>query len=142
MKPLAAWLDDLFAGTAPSVVAFRVDAGRRPGLSFGHLSRCLLLARTLLRERGVRSVFLMRDLADGASFAREKGMRVAVWPEGQDQETERRTVLDALTLEGADWLVHDLPYPEVDDGLFSACAALGVRTLFIDDARFVVPGAA
>lgn len=141
MKPLAAWLDDLFAGCVPAVVAFRVDAGRKQGLSFGHLSRCLLLARTLQRERGTRAVFLMRDMAEGVDFARTQGVRVTAWTEGLDADQERALVLDSLVAEGAGWLVHDLPYPEVDKELFAACRERGARTLFIDDARFVVPGA-
>lgn len=111
-------------------VCFRVDAGRVPGLSFGHLERCHVLAGQLRAESGSETALLMRPLADGLARARDLGERVALpeeWP----------TLLAA-----ADALVVDLPYdpePEILEaarraGAFLACLDDTGRDLFPCDA--------
>lgn len=79
-------------------VLFRVDAGRIPGLSFGHLERCAILSQGLRRAYGIRSRMFMRPLADGLARARILG------------EATLEYGGSVPTVE-ADALVIDLPYP-------------------------------
>lgn len=101
-------------------VCFRVDAGRVPGLSFGHLERCHVLAEQVRAERGSETSLLMRPLADGLARARDLGERVALpeeWP---------------ALLAAADILVVDLPYdPEPE--VITAARGTGAFLAFIDD---------
>lgn len=57
----------------PKKVLFRVDAGRVEGVSFGHLFRCLILAKELERSVGSEIVLLMRDYKTGVDFAKSSG---------------------------------------------------------------------
>ena len=60
-------------------VLFRVDAGRVPGLSFGHLARCGILAKGLDRFFNVGSRMVMHGgYADGVDHAKNLGLRVVV----------------------------------------------------------------
>ncbi len=101
-------------------VHFRVDAGRLPGLSFGHLERCLVFA-DLLRQTGAECRFFMRPIPEGVDRARARGQDV--------------TTLDgawAGDFSRADLLVLDLPYaPEPET--VEACARAGARAFLIDD---------
>lgn len=54
-------------------VVLRVDAGLVHGLSYGHLSRCLLLSRCLREDFGARTRLLMRRTAEGMAHARAAG---------------------------------------------------------------------
>ncbi|WP_147819487.1 hypothetical protein [Salidesulfovibrio onnuriiensis] len=135
MKPLDDWIADLFAGAQPRCIVFRVDAGRKPGLSFGHLSRCLVLAQAARRRFGAHSVFLMRGYAEGVAHAENHNAKVSVVV-GDEVEC----ILRVLKEHGGDWLVHDLPYGDFDERVFQACRERGVKTIFVDDARFRTPG--
>jgi spore coat polysaccharide biosynthesis predicted glycosyltransferase SpsG len=103
-------------------VLFRVDAGRREGLSFGHLSRCLLLARAVAERWGATSRFLMAPIPEGLAHARAQGAEAIPWRPG---EARRR-------LAAAGGLVVDLPggpNPE----LLAAAGRRGVWTVVVDD---------
>jgi len=101
-------------------VVFRVDAGRVPGLSFGHLERCHVLAEQLRAEYCSVTAFLMRPLADGLARARDLGERTVLpdkWPR---------------LLAAADILVVDVPYdPETE--VLDAAGKAGAFLAFIDD---------
>ncbi len=85
---------------------FRVDAGRVRGLSFGHIYRCLTLARMLREQHGASSTaFLMRDLPHGPDLARQHGETVHLLAAETDPASERA----ALDAAGGDLLVIDLP---------------------------------
>ncbi len=139
-KPLNIWLPDLFEHQTGVRVLFRVDAGRVPGLSFGHLSRCTLLASVLREALGGESLFLMRsdcrETAEGAQIARKMGLNVMPL-----QGSEAEAVIHRFRETKAHWLVSDLPYPDQDTGYFSTLRKTGGRVLFIDDARYLVPEA-
>lgn len=60
----------------PGDILFRVDAGRKAGLSFGHLFRCHALSKVMQRHFGCRTAFLMRPLPDGLETARNLGETV------------------------------------------------------------------
>lgn len=143
LRRIATWLGELFAEAEPERVLFRVDAGAEPGLSFGHLSRCLRLAGALRRE-GTHCLFLMRDLPEGVSQARAAGFSVQTLP--PQRTGEAQPLLEALAAWPADWLVHDLPYEDAPllreaDAVFRACRAQGRHSVFLDDARFATPAA-
>lgn len=114
-------LRELFgAGGPPARVLFRVDAGRIPGLSFGHLERCAVLSRALRREYATDCTFLMRPIPDGVERARALGEAVEIMaPDGQARA-------------GAHALVIDLPYdPEPE--LLAQAGALGWTVIVLDD---------
>lgn len=105
-------------GTAGTIL-FRVDAGRAPGLSYGHLSRCLMLSREL-RQRGTDTALLMGGLPDGVAYARSQGERVLP------------PTPDALRRTSARTLVIDLPYdPEPE--LLEAARSAGLLLAYLDD---------
>ncbi|MEW5772130.1 MAG: hypothetical protein AB1916_01280 [Thermodesulfobacteriota bacterium] len=108
-------------------VLFRVDAGRLPGLSFGHLERCHVLAEQLRAEHGSDIALLMRPLADGLARARALGERVALpeeWP---------------ALLAAADILVMDLPYDPEPEILDAARRAGAFLALLDDTGRDLFP---
>lgn len=101
-------------------VHFRVDAGRVPGLSFGHLERCLIFS-DLLRQKGIESCFFMKPIAEGVRRAKAHGEAVEIldlpWAEHFSQ---------------ADTFVVDLPYdPEPE--VLELCNSGDRRVVFIDD---------
>lgn len=104
---------------ATGPVLFRVDAGRLPGLSFGHMSRCLLLSRTL-RSQGLPTALLMRELTDGVAFARSQGERVLT----PTPETLRHHPARALIV--------DLPY-EPEPELLEEARLQGLHVVYLDD---------
>ncbi len=110
----------LFEDVEPTrPVLFRVDAGREPGLSFGHLSRCLLLSRTL-RRQGRDTALLMRDLPEGVVYARNQGERVLP------------PTADTLRQHPARALLVDLPY-DPDPELLTEARRQDLRHVYLDD---------
>lgn len=71
-------VDAMFEGLGgpPRQVAFRVDAGRLAGLSYGHLARCHMLSRFLRERCAAATRLLMRGLPDGVACARSLGEAV------------------------------------------------------------------
>lgn len=113
---------DAFLADIPRLgrVLFRVDAGKVAGLSFGHLERCAVLSRLLLRAGATATTFCMRPLEDGLARARALGLEVALpprWPE---------------VLAGADVLVVDLPYPP-EEHVTRAARKAGAYLAMLDD---------
>lgn len=53
-------------------VVFRVDGGHIPGISFGHVFRCLGLADEL-RHYHVKAIFVMKDYREGVDLVKRKG---------------------------------------------------------------------
>lgn len=86
-------------------VLFRVDAGRVPGLSFGHAFRCMALAQRLRDRHGAEVGFLMGDNPDGVRVVRDRGFQI--------ESTARDADIEAAKIEemGADLVVLDLPEP-------------------------------
>lgn len=134
-RPLRTWIDEPFGGHVPGQVAIRVDGARRPGLSFGHVARCVILAEAI-RARGGESTFLMAEDEEGMLFVRQRGFTVLplTGPANRLENTAR--LVDNL---GARWIIVDLPYPELDIHALEAWNDSGARVIFIDDARFVFP---
>lgn len=105
----------------PQKVLFRVDAGRIKGLSFGHLFRCMLLARQLRRSFGTKVVFLMNDYKDGVSCARSFGYRVATLKPLLSRGGHDKAVIEHIQKIMPDHLVVDLPF--------------GTPNIYLDHAR-------
>ncbi|MBW2619486.1 MAG: hypothetical protein JRC92_11485 [Deltaproteobacteria bacterium] len=140
MRPLKDWISTLFAETpTPERVLFRVDAGRVEGLSYGHVSRCLALAKTARAVWGSRSLFLMRDHPEGVDYVVQAGWEVKTIPALQPIWDEDEPVLSTAESFQPDWLVIDLPYPDLKTAWLKPLRRAGKRVLFIDDARFTCP---
>ena len=60
-------------------VLFRVDGGHIPGVSFGHLFRCLGLAEDL-KDHHINSIFVMKAYPEGTEFVQAKGFEVMTTP--------------------------------------------------------------
>ncbi len=139
-RPLTDLIASLFGEPRPKTILFRVDAGRVPGLSFGHAVRCRALARAAARAWGTRSVFLMRDYPEGLAYMAGQE-RLEVWSFSAQVGTlaEIEETLNAAAAINPDWLVIDLPYDELNLDYLAGMRRFGVRVLFIDDARFSCP---
>ncbi len=136
------WMVSLFKeGHAPKRALFRVDAGSVPGLSFGHLSRCLVMARAFQQCFWCESLFLMRDYDEGVSHAKKAGKRVITMPAHIENDREKARVLKAVKDFRADLLVVDLPYPEPDTSYYRNLRRGGTKIIFIDDSRYISPPA-
>ena len=139
MQPLAVWITELFADKRPACCLMRVDAGSLPGLSFGHVSRCLTLAAQLKTLFGCRAVFCMRAYAEGLAHVQRSGFETVSLPPELSAADERRRILELARELKADWYVVDLPYPDMDISYFAELRADGTRSLLIDDLRFLTP---
>ena len=84
---------------------FRCDSSLELGA--GHLFRCLVLARELVR-RGLEVSFVCRDL-EGAQMSRVKGagLDLVVLPGNLSQSQERQFVSSHAHSRCADWIVFD-----------------------------------
>jgi spore coat polysaccharide biosynthesis predicted glycosyltransferase SpsG len=133
-RPFREWVDEVFGHKRPRLVAFRVDASRKEGLSYGHAARCLLMARAV-EDLGSKALFVMYDYPDGVDYVASKGFEVRIV-----QERERFTeTLNIAARRGADWLVVDVPYPGVDLESLELADGSGFGVIFMDDFRFVFP---
>lgn len=139
MQPLAVWITELFADKPPACCLMRVDAGSLPGLSFGHVSRCLTLAAQLKTLFGCRAVFCMRAYAEGLAHVQRAGFETVSLAPELSAEDERRRILELTREIEADWYVVDLPYPDMDTSYFAELRAGGTHSLLIDDLRFLTP---
>lgn len=109
---------------SPEVI-IRCNAGRIPGVSFGHAFRCMALGRELLRQ-GASVLFVMKDHPEGIAVVRQQGFRVLAIP------LETSVEDDAATVAGlpADILVLDL----IDSSAITkAIQATDKRVVVIDD---------
>ena len=103
-------------------LVFRVDAGKVPGLSFGHLYRCLALERQL-RGRCDCS-FVMADYPEGVQVAISTGANVQTVSIGDDEAALH-------CCRQADIVVCDQPKPA--EQLVLTLNAQGVVTVVLDD---------
>ena len=140
MKSSREWIKSLFDKQPPRKVYFRVDAGRIPGLSFGHLARCLILSKVVKEYYRSENVFLMRDYAEGINHALQAGEKVKILPKELSSLDEKATILDATDEIEPDWMVIDLPYTDLDTSYYPVVRQKGTKVLFIDDFRFINPG--
>ena len=139
MRSLKEWIHLLFKNHKnPEAVLFRVDAGRTYGLSFGHVSRCLVIARVLQEEYGSKITFLMRDFPDGISHAVRYGYTVKKIPIQPDRE-DRWTLMEAIKEYQPDMLIIDVPYKDIDTSYYGILRERGINIVFIDDSRFIYP---
>lgn len=141
MRPLRAWIETLFAERRPRRLLFRVDAGRVGGLSFGHLARCLILARVCLDVFASRCLFLMRDLPEGVAAARQAGETVVTLGAAEACGDQAPVLGRECVRFRPDWVVVDLPYGGFGHDCFEGVRAAGAKTVFVDDFRFRNPGA-
>lgn len=140
------WIARLFSASPPQTCLFRVDAGNRKGLSFGHLSRCIILSKILKDLFCTESIFLMKDISEGILHARGKGCHVATFPEhaGPEQagpEQEMKALIDLADQIVPDLFIMDLPDTRLDTQVFEQIKKRNIRSICIDDFRFKNPGA-
>lgn len=136
MRPLSDWIGELFDGPTPERIVFRVDAGRRWGLSFGHAARSLILAREAERRFGCAVEFVMRPIPEGTAYVSRAGYPVHLLEAG-DVRSEAE-LINRLAKPGKSWLVYDRPDPGAG---FDLADRLGHETglIYVDDARFEYP---
>jgi len=139
LRLLKEWIHLLFKNNKiPGTVLFRVDAGRTYGLSFGHVSRCLVLARVLQSEYGSEIMFLMRNFPEGINHVTRNGYRVQKLSVPPDRE-ERESIMDAINEYQPDMLIIDVPYKDIDTSYYGILRERGINMVFIDDSRFIHP---
>lgn len=141
MKPLREWIKNLFDDRPPRRIIFRVDAGRIPGLSFGHLARCLILSKVCKELYRSENIFLMQDYPEGINHAREAEETVKIFPQELSPLDEQTSILNVAAEVKPDWMVIDLPYSNLDTSYYPVLREQGTKILFIDDFRFANPGA-
>ncbi len=117
----------------------RVDAGSVRGLSFGHLSRCLVLARALKKKTHAKIRFIMRDYPEGIEYAIKNGMTVETIPLELSPAEHDALWLQKTEKFNPDWTFIDLPYPDNFSKICSRLKEVGSKILFIDDTRFKSP---
>lgn len=140
MKPLREWIRNLFNEAPPQKFLFRVDAGRIPGLSFGHLARCLILSDVFRELYQSENLFLMRNYDEGIRHALQTGETVKEFSKTFTPIEEQTYIFNVVRKFEPDWMVIDLPYPDMDTSYFPILRSQGIKLFFIDDFRFVNPG--
>jgi spore coat polysaccharide biosynthesis predicted glycosyltransferase SpsG len=140
MKSSKEWIKNLFDLKPPRRLLFRVDAARIPGLSFGHLARCLILSKIIRETYRSENLFLMRNHPEGINHASRSGEQVTIIPKETPFLEERRYVLDAFYEFNPDCMVIDLPYTDLDMSYYPILRNHGAKLLFVDDFRFTDPG--
>ena len=139
MISLKEWIHLLFKNHKnPEKVLLRVDAGRKYGLSFGHVSRCLMIARVLQEEYGSEIMFLMCNFPEGINHVTRNGYRVKKLPVPSDRQ-EPESIMDAIKEYQPDMLIIDVPYKNIDTSYFSKLREWEINIVFIDDSRFIYP---
>lgn len=123
----------IFSGkTLPKRVLFRVDAANKPGLSFGHLCRCLTLAGQLKELTNCKIKFLMRNYKEGLQFAKQYFSDI----EAIDADIKKRGYLkkfeNTLLNFRPQYLVVDLP-EEDPSLLFDLARKNRIRSVCLDD---------
>ena len=138
LKPLQEWIKIPFEDHPPKKCLFRVDAGNYFGLSFGHLSRCLILAKVFKEIFDSECLFLMKDFNEGIQQAIISGIQVKKLP----KNVTYRYFISKFVLDyKPDCLIVDLPYPDENMSIYIELKKYGVKFFFIDDNRYHNPGA-
>ena len=140
VKPLTEWIKPIFNSHHPQTFFFRVDAGCIPGLSFGHLTRCLTLSNVFRKIFRSENIFLMRSYIEGVNHAVYSGEIVKQLTTEPNNNFEKTTILNLADEFKPEWFIIDLPYPDIDTSYFPILKKKGIKILFIDDARFINPG--
>jgi spore coat polysaccharide biosynthesis predicted glycosyltransferase SpsG len=138
------WIKDIFKDRPiPRKVVFRVDAARIKGLSFGHLTRCIILAGLLKKYYNCRVFFLMKEYESGVNFAQNSDIKAMVVkiPARLSPAEEKNRVLKMLAEIQPDAFICDLPGLEPYDLVFPELRRRNIYSLFIDDTRFISPDA-
>jgi len=139
VHPLKDWIKIPFnKSNPPRRVLFRVDAGQIYGLSYGHLSRCLIIEKAFKELFDTESLFLMKDFNDGVQHAILSGSNVKTLPDKEDQLFLQNII---MTYQPS-CLVVDLPYQNEDFSFYLKIKKkFDIQFFFIDDNRYSNPGA-
>lgn len=114
----------------------RVDAGRLRGLSYGHVYRCLDIARELWDGWGCEATFLMRGHEEAQDFSRGFGFGVEFFDPTADPDRDAAVTARTAKSLGRGWVLLDLPYEWLDEKYVETLRKAGLRVVMIDDARF------
>jgi UDP-2,4-diacetamido-2,4,6-trideoxy-beta-L-altropyranose hydrolase len=105
---------------------YRVDGGRRWGISTGHLMRSLTVAKECLK--GHKIIFIMKNYPEGVSYMREAGF--TVWTIDDDDDTDE-TLIKLLKKYRPSQVILDLytnPYKQ----FFHFAKAEKIKTVVFD----------
>lgn len=116
----------------PKRAVFRVDAGRVRGLSFGHLCRCLTLAKELKRSAGTEIMFIMRNYKEGLDHAVSAGFKVKAIDNLLPAAEHDKMTAEFISKARPDCLVVDLP-DENPEFYLRHAASNNVFTVCLDD---------
>ena len=140
MKPLEEWVHLLFdKKRPPSSIIFRVDGGCVPGVSFGHLSRCRLIADAVANKYNAKTYFLIRDFPEGLAYLKKSGHGIQRIPVDSSAQVESEIINRVIHEFRAHTLIVDLPYSNTDVLYYERLSSQGLHTIFIDDSRFISP---
>jgi spore coat polysaccharide biosynthesis predicted glycosyltransferase SpsG len=119
----------VFEGIQPgNVVLFRVDAGRKPGLSYGHLMRCGVLASGLREYFRSRCFFAMTTTQDGIKQAHSMGLSLVPLKNSRFELPSGDIFAVVFDLPQG---LTDFDYELIPNG--------SIRTIIIDDAGNTIP---
>lgn len=89
-------------------VVFRVDGGNLPGISFGHIFRCLALAEEL-SKKNVKCIFVMRNYDESVNLVTKKGFDVIPLPRHVSENEDRVLTADIVRKSNSKKVIFDLP---------------------------------
>lgn len=127
----------IFKNQPPERLLIRVDGGAVKGLSFGHLSRCLIFAEVIKKLYHTEILFLMADYPEGIYFARQRGMDVLTLPVESGNTIGWGTWMTLTRDFRPGWTIVDLPYNGPWQTICREIHGMESKLLFIDDTRFI-----
>jgi hypothetical protein len=83
----------------------------------------------------------MRAIPSGVEAARRGGVAVETMPADGGPADQADRLIDAAARYDTDWVFMDLPYNDTGLGVVGRLRRLGVRVFYLDDGRFIDPGA-
>ncbi|RJP21632.1 MAG: hypothetical protein C4527_23355 [Candidatus Omnitrophota bacterium] len=138
MRSLNEWIHQVFEPPLRRVL-FRVDAGAVSRLSFGHASRCRILAKILWEKWDAECLFLMQDFPEGIDYIRQHGFRVRTIDGQESLNLCSAALLRSVREFRPDWLVLDVLELDPFLSVYDEIRSHGSRILVMDDCRFQIP---
>ena len=141
MRPLIDWIHLIFSDRdINGRILFRVDAGNKRGLSFGHAARCVLLASVVKEIYKADVLFLMRDYSEGTRYVTKSGFSVETIDICKTSDIEESKYITEIfnKFEPTSMIV-DLPYSSNHASEYKYYREQGVNLIYLDDSRFNCP---
>ncbi len=114
---------------ARCLILFRVDGGHIPGVSFGHVFRCLGLAEEFKRH-DINPVFVMKGYYEGVEVVKKRGFHVLTIPPETDIVEDCTFTRNVVEDSQIQTIIFDLPGIQQTHLQF---LPRHVRTIVVDD---------